>query len=71
MSDPRQPETAAWIWAMKAAEQLRGGTDAAYAPPLPGWNRPSPTPNGPPASRMGPRPALPGLATSTTDPAHG
>jgi hypothetical protein len=32
MSDPRQPETAALIRAMKAAEQLRGGTDAAYAP---------------------------------------
>ena len=32
MSDPRQPETAALIRAMKAAERLRGGTDAAYAP---------------------------------------
>ena len=32
MSDPRQPETAALIRAMKAAEQLRGGTDAGYAP---------------------------------------
>lgn len=32
MSDPRQPETAALIRAMKAAEQLRGGSDAAYAP---------------------------------------
>lgn len=32
MSDPRQPETAALIRAMKAAEQLRSGTDAAYAP---------------------------------------
>ena len=32
MSDPRQPETAALIRAMKAAERLRGGTDAGYAP---------------------------------------
>ena len=32
MSDPRQPETAALIRAMRAAERLRGGTDAAYAP---------------------------------------
>jgi len=32
MSDPSQPETAALIRAMKAAERLRGGTDAAYAP---------------------------------------
>lgn len=32
MSDPRRPETAALIRAMKAAERLRGGTDAAYAP---------------------------------------
>ena len=32
MSDPRQPETAALIRAMKAAEQLRGGTEAAYGP---------------------------------------
>lgn len=32
MSDPRQPETAALIRAMRAAEQLRGGTDAGYAP---------------------------------------
>jgi hypothetical protein len=32
MSDPRQPETAALIRAMKAAEQLRGSTDAGYAP---------------------------------------
>ncbi|MDN4645050.1 hypothetical protein [Arthrobacter sp. PsM3] len=31
MSDPRQPETAALIRAMKAAEQLRTGTDAGYA----------------------------------------
>ena len=28
MSDPRQPETAALLKAMKAAERLRGGTDA-------------------------------------------
>ena len=32
MSDPRQPETAALIRAMKAAERLRGGADAGYAP---------------------------------------
>jgi hypothetical protein len=32
MSDPRQPETAALIRAMKAADQLRGGTEAGYAP---------------------------------------
>ena len=32
MSDPRQPETAALIRAMKDAERLRGGTDAGYAP---------------------------------------
>ena len=32
MSDPRQPETAALIRAMKAAERLRGGTDDGYAP---------------------------------------
>lgn len=32
MSDPGQPETAALIRAMKTAERLRGGTDAAYAP---------------------------------------
>ena len=32
MSDPSRPETAALIRAMKAAEQLRGGSDAAYAP---------------------------------------
>ena len=32
MSDARQPETAALFRAMKAAERLRGGTDAAYAP---------------------------------------
>ncbi|MDR7081944.1 hypothetical protein J2X01_001229 [Arthrobacter ginsengisoli] len=32
MSDPRQPETAAMIRAMKAAERLRGGTEAGYAP---------------------------------------
>lgn len=32
MSDPRQPETAALIRAMKAAERLRGGTDTGYAP---------------------------------------
>ena len=32
MSDPRQPETAALIRAMKAAQRLRGGTDAGYAP---------------------------------------
>ena len=32
MSDPRQPETAALIRAMKAAERVRGGTDAGYAP---------------------------------------
>lgn len=31
MSDPRQPETAALIRAMKAADRLRGGTDAGYA----------------------------------------
>ena len=31
MTDPRQPETAALIRAMKAAEQLRGGTDPGYA----------------------------------------
>lgn len=32
MSDPRQPETAALIRAMKDAERLRGGADAGYAP---------------------------------------
>jgi hypothetical protein len=32
MSDPRQPETAALIKAMKAAEQLRDGNDAGYGP---------------------------------------
>ncbi|HET6241405.1 MAG TPA: hypothetical protein VFD99_05385 [Arthrobacter sp.] len=32
MSDPRQPETAALIRAMKAAERLRGGAEADYAP---------------------------------------
>ncbi|HSN38123.1 MAG TPA: hypothetical protein VLT34_17395, partial [Arthrobacter sp.] len=32
MSDPRQPETAALIRAMKAAEGLSGGTAAGYAP---------------------------------------
>jgi len=32
MSDPRQPETAALIRAMKAAERLRGGMEADYAP---------------------------------------
>lgn len=32
MTDPRQPETAALIRAMKDAERLRGGTDAGYAP---------------------------------------
>lgn len=32
MSDPRQPATAVLIRAMQAAERLRGGTDAGYAP---------------------------------------
>ncbi|MEO5994438.1 MAG: hypothetical protein ABIP92_12920 [Arthrobacter sp.] len=32
MSDPRQPETAVLIRAIKAAELLRGGTDPGYAP---------------------------------------
>ena len=32
MSDPARPETAALIRAMKAAEQLRGGTEAGYGP---------------------------------------
>ncbi|WP_427005414.1 hypothetical protein [Pseudarthrobacter sp. H2] len=32
MSDPRQPETAALIKAMKAAERLRDGNDAGYGP---------------------------------------
>jgi hypothetical protein len=32
MSDPGQPETAALIRAMKAAERLRGGAEADYAP---------------------------------------
>lgn len=32
MSDPRQPETAALIRAMKDAERLRGCADAGYAP---------------------------------------
>ena len=32
MSDPRQPETAALIKAMKAAERLRDGSDAGYGP---------------------------------------
>lgn len=32
MSDPRQPETAALIRAMKDAERLRGGTDPGYGP---------------------------------------
>ena len=32
MNDLRQPETAALIRAMKAAELLRGGTDSGYAP---------------------------------------
>ena len=32
MSDPRQPETAALIRAMRAAEQLRSPADAGYAP---------------------------------------
>jgi hypothetical protein len=31
MSDPRQPETAALIRAMRDAERLRGGTDDGYA----------------------------------------
>ncbi|MET1020684.1 MAG: hypothetical protein ABWX69_00595 [Arthrobacter sp.] len=31
MSDPRQPETATLIRAMKDAERLRGGTDPGYA----------------------------------------
>jgi hypothetical protein len=32
MSDPARPETAALIRAMKAAEQLRGGSEAGYGP---------------------------------------
>ena len=32
MSDPRQPETATLIRAMKDAERLRGGADGGYAP---------------------------------------
>lgn len=32
MSDPRQPETAALIRAMKAAERLRGRTETEYPP---------------------------------------
>ncbi|MDQ0853028.1 hypothetical protein QFZ79_001139 [Arthrobacter sp. V4I6] len=32
MSDPARPETAAFLRAMKAAEQLRGGTDVGYGP---------------------------------------
>ena len=32
LSDPRQPETAALIKAMKAAERLRDGTDPGYGP---------------------------------------
>ena len=50
MSDPRQPETAAMIRAIKAAERLGGRTDrTAPMPPMPrrwtSWNTPWPPPN--------------------------
>lgn len=39
MSDPARPETAALIRAMKAAERLRGGSDAGYGPAVDGFER--------------------------------